>query len=108
MGLTELIFALDGFGGEGRFPPSHLVDGRDSELVAGTVLQPRKCELPVHQLVIAAHSHKAIAADHAGLKDVLCDFGTTVIFGRPPGQRDGIFGDSSDDEILWTLWDSWE
>lgn len=76
--------------------------------MAGTILQSRQGELPVHQLVIAAHSHKAIAADHAGLQDVLCDFGAAVILGRPPGHGDGIFGDSSDDEILWTLWDGWE
>ena len=35
--LTELVLALDGFGGEGWFALSHLVDGRDSELVARAV-----------------------------------------------------------------------
>lgn len=106
--LTELIFALNRFGGEGRFAPSHLVDGRDSELVAGAVLQPRQCELPVHQLVLSTHSHKAVPANHARLKDVLCHFGATVILGWSPGDRDGVLGDGSDDQILWTLWDSWK
>lgn len=32
--LTELVLALDRFGGEGRFALPHLVDGGDSELVA--------------------------------------------------------------------------
>lgn len=76
--------------------------------MARTVLQSRQCELPVHELVIAAHSHKAVAADHAGLKEVLGNFGTAIILGGPPGHGDGVFGDSSDDEILWTFGDGWE
>lgn len=85
-----------------------MVDGRDPELVARTVFQSRQCELPVHELVIAAHPHKAIAADHAGLQDILSDFGTAIILGGPPGHGDRVFGDSSDDEILWALRDGWE
>lgn len=105
--LTKLILALDGFCGEGRFSLSHLIDGRDPELVARSILQPCECELPVHQLRVPAHTYETISANHAGLENILGHFGATIISGGPPGDRDGVLGDSSDDQVLWTLWNGW-
>lgn len=83
--LTELVFALDRFGGEGWFALSHLVDGGDSELVARAILKPRQCELLLHQLVLSTYSCEVVPADHAGLEDVLGHLSAAVILGWSPG-----------------------
>lgn len=61
--LTKLVLALHRFGGKRRFALSHLVDGRDPELVARSLLQSSERELSVHQFGVASYTYEVVAAN---------------------------------------------